>query len=106
MSQDYTERDLHRFVMGEIRTDGWKSEWRKDFERRNAEAHAKPKPLYPDAPRPAFDQAAYMRSRRAELMEMGLCIDCRKPANGYRQCEECLEKRARQLRERRRKLAA
>jgi hypothetical protein len=26
------QRDFDRFVKGEIRVDGWKSEWRKDFE--------------------------------------------------------------------------
>jgi hypothetical protein len=40
MSQDYTERELHLFCRGDIRTDGWKSEWRKEMERRQAEEAA------------------------------------------------------------------
>lgn len=45
MSQDYTERDLHLFCRGDIRTDGWESEWKKDFRRRMAEEAAKPRPI-------------------------------------------------------------
>lgn len=45
MSQDYSEKDLHLFVRGELRTDGWKSDWRKEFERRHAEDAAKPRPI-------------------------------------------------------------
>jgi hypothetical protein len=29
--------ELHKFVMGEIRTDGWRSDWRIELERRRQE---------------------------------------------------------------------
>lgn len=30
--RDIIPKDLHKFIMGEFRTDGWKSQWRQDFE--------------------------------------------------------------------------
>src|SRR5580698_9853568 len=39
------ERAMRKFVLGEARADGWKSEWRKDFERRMAEDALKPRPI-------------------------------------------------------------
>ena len=34
--------DLHKFILGELRTDGWKSQWRKDLKRRMQEEAYKP----------------------------------------------------------------
>lgn len=33
-------QDMHRFLIGELRRDGWKSQWRRDLERGRAEEEA------------------------------------------------------------------
>jgi hypothetical protein len=39
---NFYKLELHKFILGEHRTDGWKSDWRKDLERRMAEDKLKP----------------------------------------------------------------
>lgn len=42
MNQQHDMRDLHRYVKGELYTNGWMSDWRRELIRRSAEEASKP----------------------------------------------------------------
>lgn len=84
----------------------WKSDWRKEFERRSAEDKRKPKlvtasqikvrqerparkPVVRTKPNPRIGE----KRRRAEWKEKGLCRSCgRELVPGRCQCSKCLER--------------
>jgi hypothetical protein len=87
-------KDLHRFIKGEIRVDGFKSEWRKDFE---AYLARKPEPKFikkavhvpvviKKACVPKKDRRQALnegqRKRRLDLIARGICVDCGKESAG------------------------
>jgi len=111
MSLDYSERDLQRYLRGEIPAMGTpKTQWRIDFERRNAEEKHKPSlklalnpievPKRKRGPRRATEQRheymrEYLKKRRLTMRANGICVDCqRRPAEKtHRLCGECKKQR-------------
>lgn len=74
------DRDLRQFVIGAVRVDGWKSPWRREFERRSAE----------EAERPArIVHAPQIRARQVRVQSLK-----KKPNREYfkRECEVCGKK--------------
>lgn len=97
------DKAMHLFIRGEIRTDGWKSQWRKDLETLRKMVKALPVFSVPTPkPKPvSFDKLAYQRNRYKDLKAKGICIDCGSfPARAKRNtCASCQVKRnAAQLR--------
>jgi len=114
--------ELHKFVIGDIRTDGWKSDWRREQERRRAEemgerkfvrmpeikiVQKKPRPSRAKTPKnPGFTRSGVPsgmsnvesnRYRRRMWRSQGLCGGCgTAPAlNSLYSCGSCLERKAR-----------
>ena len=111
---------MHEFINGEIRTDGWKSEWRREQERRRAEEMGKRffvrmpeikivrRQTRKDRPSrartPGFtrlgvpsgmNNVEYGRYRRSQWRAQGLCGSCGgETANGLYSCASCLERKA------------
>lgn len=69
MLQSIHYRDLQRFVIGETRVDGWKSDWRKEQEQRRAEEMANRK----------FVTAPQIKARQEAWGQRGYQEDLRKP---------------------------
>lgn len=76
------DRGLRQYVLGMTRVDGWKSDWRREFERRLKEEAARPRPPLP-APRREPPQ---IRVRQVRVQSRK-----RKPNREYfkRVCEVC-----------------
>lgn len=109
MPEQIDHKEMHRYVMGEIRNDGWKSQWLLDLEGWIREEKIRtppvPKPIFrvvPRTPPVKAQKKAYPNERRAKLKAQNLCRDCMKPAAHYRSyCQACLDKRAAYERKRR-----
>lgn len=103
----------HLFCRGEIRTDGWKSDWRREQERRRIEAIAprtvvtapqikvrqERKPAAPKPPRKPkakpISNRDHMRRIRQANRAKGLCGSCGEPTQkGRYSCVKCLEAKA------------
>jgi hypothetical protein len=100
------QRDYDRYLKGDLRVDGFKSEWRKDFEAYRERAPAIVRAVVPVAKAPTGKRTytprgqgapgcEYMRKRRAEMKAKGICTDCSKtPAReGRLTCEPCQKTR-------------
>lgn len=117
-------REFHKFVMGEIRTDGFKSGWRIEQERRRAEEMGKrqfvtapqivvrqkreSRPRGPQKPRAkrierpskwgipsGSSPAEYGRIARKTWRDASLCGSCGQPAVKDRySCPSCMERKA------------
>lgn len=113
------ETEIHKFVIGEIRTDGWVSDWRREQERRRKEEMGKrvfvrmpeikivrPKKARPSRakPRPGFTgmgvptgmtNVEYNKYLRRLRRSQGMCGSCGAIAlKGSYSCAACLEKKA------------
>lgn len=79
MNTTINQSELHKFVIGEIRTDGWKSDWRKNLEAPR-ETNRPVAVVRANNPRRrnrgTFDSVSYMRRRRQEMKDKGICVDC------------------------------
>src|SRR5438270_14091888 len=101
--------ELHKFIIGDKRTDGWKSPWRIKLERDMAEDAAKPRPIvkakqiqvrqiertYADmASRREIVRKSLLK-RRTKLKAEGICVDCGKgkAKEGRTSCGLCLKAR-------------
>lgn len=100
--------ELHLFLRGELRTDGWMSDWRRELERRRAEEEAKPIVTAPQIkqrqikalkPKKQYQgdrskyRAAFQALRQARR-DAGLCITCGgESRRGLRECSFCASKR-------------
>jgi len=96
-------QDYEKYLKGEIRVDGWKSEWRRTQEafRGNQVFRAAPvavevasKPRTRTITKPQYNKQ-YMRERRAEAIKNGNCSDCYrvKARKGKTTCQPCQDKR-------------
>jgi hypothetical protein len=74
------------WLKGDIRTDGWKSDWRRGFERRSAEDRDKRQ--YVSAPQIKVRQ----KTRYQMRMSLGLCIGCGGEKTSKFRCSQCLAK--------------
>lgn len=76
------DRDLRQFVLGQARVDGWKSDWRKEFERRSMEEASRPK---------SIKQALQTLVRRVRAKQLRVQSLKKKPNREYfkRDCEVC-----------------
>jgi|SRR6185503_17707321 len=95
-------QDFHKFVTGEIRVDGWKSQWRIEQEARRGETVFRATPVAIDAKPKRIGcrlkgqtNSSYMKKRRAEAIENGKCADCYKTdaREGRTTCQLCQDKR-------------
>jgi hypothetical protein len=104
------QRDYDKYLKGEIRVDGWKSDWRKDLESHIGappviERKAPLSPQQVEAHRAAVRKS--LEKRRADSKAKGLCHDCGKtPAReGRTLCQGCKQMRSTIDRNRRKKAA-
>lgn len=101
-------RGFQRFVAGELRVDGWMSDWRREQERCRAEEMGKrvfvaatqvKRPqiarVYSDPDRQREVVRKSLQKRRLRLMAEGICRDCgkSKAKEGCTSCGPCLKKR-------------
>lgn len=109
----YYGAEIHKFILGELRTDEWKSDWRREQERRRVEEMGKrqfvaaviaPQIKVRRERKPkAAPKTKRLRSnawrendrlRRAEWRTAGLCQDCgREPMLGRHCCVTCATRR-------------
>lgn len=70
-------RDIQQYAMGELRNDGWKSDWRLDLEQWQAEQKAKPKSPMPikaaKVKAPKAPKVIRMPKPKPELRSCSLC---------------------------------
>lgn len=99
--------EMHKFISGELRTDDWKSDWRREQERRRIEEMGKrqfvaapPRKRIqvqrisdPDHRREIVRNS--LQKRRIRLKAEGICVDCGKwkAKKGCTSCETCLKSR-------------
>lgn len=92
--------DFQKFLNGELRTDGWVSEWRREQEERRKNQVYRAAPVAPKKcrvraiPKPQYNKE-YMRQRRAQALKKGMCTDCyhTKARKGRTNCQLCQDKR-------------
>lgn len=86
-------QQLHKFVIGELRTDSWKSDWRKEFERRSAEEKHKPAPMVAAPQIKARQRKAVPLAKRCEcckkIMRAGTASDLCQPCRRRREHCDC-----------------
>lgn len=78
-------RELYQFVIGELRTDGWVSDWRKEQERRRAEDVR------------TFVTAPQIKARQERVIIKKFCDGCGKGVKSNTKsglCHPCSRKRA------------
>lgn len=97
-------REYGMFIKGEIRVDGWKSDWRKEQEELRKDkvfipmihpAVSEPKKYrVRTLTKPQYNKQ-YMRERRTEAIKNKQCADCyHVPAReGKTTCQPCQDKR-------------
>lgn len=100
--QGLNESELHKYIVGETRVDGWKSQWRRDLEAYRAAPKVEVRVMLTVRPEARvrklpglFNNCAYAHKRRAERKAQGICVDCgNAPAiAGKLNCEPCQLKR-------------